>query len=175
VLKIVLTFPTVALSIGFIFATRPQDRRTACDIFGSLTPSPADFWVDGRHGRSENHWKSRLPYKLTLSGIFLLFNMAIIVLPIIPPYKDASGNERKAKGWIFIAVNGAAILCGAFYYVITFSSEKRNCFWLAGVKWKLLEFQTRRERFGYNKLVVYQALNVSVHHHLGAPTEGIGS
>ena len=79
--------------------------------------------------RSRRHWTTtyegkylqNLGLKILLAGLYVLFNLAIVIIVIIPPYTNANGSQREIKGSYYIASVSALLGFGALYYLAAYN------------------------------------------------------
>ena len=72
-------------------------------------------------------WRTRVARAcLTLgTALYVVTNLAILVINIIPPYGGADGSEVAFRGFGYPAITGCLVLFGAVYYVAVFGSAVR--------------------------------------------------
>jgi hypothetical protein len=72
--------------------------------------------------------------KLSLATVYILFNIAVVALACVGPYKNADGSQRVVKGWYYIVIINCAIGLGAICYVAAFSSGRWSILRLGGAQ-----------------------------------------
>ena len=82
-------------------------------------PYPPQSWVS--QTRSMPFWKKWLFW--IMGPTYACVNVAITILPCIPPYQDQDGSNRKFKGWYFPALILPLALFSVVYYFSVFSSR----------------------------------------------------
>jgi hypothetical protein len=58
--------------------------------------------------------------KLIFSAIYFGFNLYILIVSIIPPYRNSNGAALEVKGWIYITIVVSVIIAGIIYYFLAF-------------------------------------------------------
>lgn len=66
----------------------------------------------------QSFW-SRVP----LAIIYVMFNFAILIIPLIPPYQNADGSPRKILGWYYNVRLSTIVLFGIVYYFAIHNSR----------------------------------------------------
>ncbi|KAF8537918.1 amino acid permease-domain-containing protein [Trichophaea hybrida] len=116
-------------------------------------PTPPEFWTEAE---DQWFWTRSNTSKFILGLTYLVINLAILIIPLFPPYETATHEKRDVKGWILAAVNGGVLLFAAIHYLATFSSKSWTCMRMAGVTYDIvaIEEDSRTDRFRYQKKVV---------------------
>lgn len=56
---------------------------------------------------------------MPLAFIFVVFNLAILIIPLKPPYQNADGSAREILGWYYAVIVSVVVLFAlAYYYAI---------------------------------------------------------
>jgi hypothetical protein len=58
--------------------------------------------------------------KLFFSLIYFGSNLYIVIVPIIPPYRNSNGAALEVKGWIYITIVVSIIIASIVYYILAF-------------------------------------------------------
>ncbi|CAG2002092.1 unnamed protein product [Fusarium graminearum] len=59
--------------------------------------------------------------------VYVILNVAILVITVLPPYKTVGGSSKNAvPGWIFISLTGLVLLVGTTYYFLFFGALRRT-------------------------------------------------
>ncbi|XEU94919.1 hypothetical protein FSHL1_000203 [Fusarium sambucinum] len=59
--------------------------------------------------------------------VYILLNLATIVVTVIPPYTTIGGiSDNAVPGWLFLVITGVLILFGTAYHVLFFGAVRRT-------------------------------------------------
>lgn len=94
-------------------------------------------------------------------------NIAVLVLPFIPPWESVLGKKLEIRGYVFPAVAGGLLVATAVYYRLCFGSPRHSIIRLAELEVKIKsmcpnqepEFGGRHRRFGYKYRVFITSTN----------------
>jgi hypothetical protein len=63
--------------------------------------------------------------KAFFTVVYFGFNIYIIVVPLIGPYRDANGTKLEVKGWYYILIVGCFFTAAIVYYYLAFGYRQR--------------------------------------------------
>ncbi|KAI9841498.1 MAG: hypothetical protein M1837_000659 [Sclerophora amabilis] len=135
--------------IGMAFGFPRLEQQTQ----GRVLPQRLEFWTV--HGEESSFLRKR-PVRYSLATIYMIFNIMIVILPMVPPYKTASGATREVKGWYLVVINVAVLTLGLSYYALTFTSPRKTILEFAGVTFERDELaeHSARDKF-YSKTSLF--------------------
>lgn len=90
--------------------------------------------------------------KVLLATIFVLFNLAILVIPLIPPYQNANGSPREILGWYYIIILSVIVLVAIIYY-FAIHNRKWSILTLGGALPEIVTFEKYKEPYGNRRVV----------------------
>ena len=101
-----------------------------------------------------------LKSKILLAAFYVSFNLAILILPLIPPYRNANGSPRKVLGWYYIVANSIVMTIGTIYYFSVHNS-RWSILRLAGVEPHINTLDHHDETYGYRNEMVVTSVSTS--------------
>lgn len=90
--------------------------------------------------------------KVPLAAIFVMFNLAILIIPLIPPYQNADGSAREILGWYYIVIVSVIVLFAVAYYFAIHNSTW-SILRLGGVQPKISTFTKHDMTYGNRREV----------------------
>lgn len=90
--------------------------------------------------------------KVLLAIIFVMFNLAILIIPLIPPYRDANGSSREILGWYYIVILSVVVLVAIIYY-FAIHNRKWSILTLGGARPEIVTFKEHNETYGNRREV----------------------
>lgn len=110
-----------------------------------------------RHGKVwtssyEHKILQSLWIKVPLVLIFVSFNLAIIIIPFIPPYRNADGTPREILGWYYSVILGAIFLFAIIYYFAIHNSTW-SILSLGGAQPEIVTLEKHNETYGNRREV----------------------
>lgn len=77
-------------------------------------------------------------------------SIAVIIIPLVPNWKSALGENTEIKSFTYPAVAGGLLAISVIYYALCFWSPRHSIIRLAGVEVSIKSMCNRRhQRFGY--------------------------
>jgi hypothetical protein len=92
------------------------------------------------------------------ASAYFAFNVYITIIPILPPYQNASGQPLEIQGWYYIVTIGSVIVLAIVYYFATIGLVDRNhpdrsILCLADVRPEIHQESKHHPRYGFRKKV----------------------
>lgn len=81
-----------------------------------------------------------------------MFNLAILIIPLIPPYQNADGSAREILGWYYIVIVSVIVLFAVAYYFAIHNSTW-SILRLGGVQPKISTFTKHDMTYGNRREV----------------------
>jgi len=119
------------ICIGFPFLFLDHPIKFPSRSFPILTLNPRNIpapsaarWNANRHPETDDEpWLlGTLFAKWFFVIAYLCFNLYIIVMPLIPPYKDGNGIDLEVKGWHYVTVISCVFGVSFLYYTLTIAT-----------------------------------------------------
>jgi hypothetical protein len=134
----------VFISIGFLLLDRRAIRE----------PTQRN-WNRTSDGRPilQPAWLRHTFSKWGLAIAYFCVNTFIVVMPLIPPYRDSNGTELEVKGWYYITIVVCIFTSACIYYITTIGNPQRTLLSLAGVRPEMHEEEIHDPDYGYRKTV----------------------
>ena len=98
--------------------------------------------------------------KALLAVLYVMFSFAILIIPLIPPYKNADGSAREVQGWYFTVIVSAIVLVAIAYYFAIHNSTW-SILSLGGVNPEVCVFQEHDQTYGNRRRVRITTVRLS--------------
>lgn len=98
--------------------------------------------------------------KIPLAMIFIMFNLAILIIPLVPPYQNADGSPREIQGWYYTIIISTIVLIAMIYHFAIHNSTW-SILSLGGVQPEIIDLKEHHETYGNRREV--RITTVSVH------------
>ncbi|KAL5389647.1 hypothetical protein DPSP01_002142 [Paraphaeosphaeria sporulosa] len=82
----------------------------------------------------ESRWLKLKFAPIIFGWTYAIGSIALLVLTVIGPYKNADGSERVVKGWFYPAVSFGTLLMSLIYYLIFIASTEASLVRAAGIQ-----------------------------------------